>query len=249
MQNACVAWAKQACSFPAIFFWLAFIGIPAGLISGLIFSAFEQSRFLIPTLVFLLSQPGSFLVRAGLLTSFAGLCVVAYVSHNFYSKILTRVSPQSEFRNTMRAILVIIDISISLHVLCLFLIAIISFNCHKAIFSFLVFLYLVSGVTFHMLVDHIATKLRTYVPISNGLSICAVVLVVSCGLVFSIGSGLEGAKGFAYGLASLFQYGAMLILSLKILFVGVNILGGQFLPGIARKLTANNEGGYWKPGL
>ena len=248
MKQDVLAWSKRVFSFPGMFFWLGFIGLPVGVGSGIILYDFDRHSLCVPTLNALLNGTIGTVVRIGLLVSFLGLCVVARTSHKFYSRLLERVSPRSEFKSTMKVILILIDVSISCHAFCLFLIASVKFDSHKVIFVFVNFLYLASGVAFHILVDMIGRKLRTYVPMSEGLTITTGALIWVCAIVFSIGASVSSLRRWMYPRAALCQYMAMALLSFKIVFVGINILGAGFLPGIAQRVQSpNRNSGEWKP--
>jgi hypothetical protein len=221
--------------YPAIMFWIALAGFPTGLISGLIvYERVTGTRRIPPVALVLAYSRSSMLCKIGGLLSAVGICCVGHRTHWFFKRLMD-VSRHVRLRSTLRVFIALFDTTITLHVWSLVSILFLRFGRFPRSHLFFTVLYFISGISFHFSADYAAARTKRYVPLSFGINVLLAVLTGISGILFC----LESARVF--GLACFLEFVCFLLLHLKYMFVGVNLLGNQFIPGLLYRLESDGR--------
>jgi hypothetical protein len=203
--------SRRAVTYPGVVFWLAFVGVLAGLFSSLVFYYLYLSRRprRIPSLAALLAerQCGP-LLRCGFFLSAVPMCLCGILSHRFFGRL------NSPFLILLSAsqILSVVSMAIMLYF-------------EGAVHVFAEFLYFTLALCFHSLVTFFSHKSKQ----TAALSFPSPFLIALFCLVWLVARACSAFARGAGQVASLFEIITLVLIHFKYIGDGTVILGARFI--------------------
>jgi hypothetical protein len=218
----------HAVTYPAIVFWFAFLGAPAGALSAVFCHLINSDpialTFPTPTQLFEEEQC-LFLLKVGCLVSTIAMGFVGHRTHVVFRHLARR-------RRCTHYFVIGNDFLVVCCVVGLCLVAFLPFLEYPRLYTVALLAYLFVALVFHVMIDYAAHVARRFVPYSIALDFMAAI------------SGVAGAAACLFGMenVSLVRMGSGLLVAcfvivhLKYIFAGANLLGARFIPNAVRCL-------------
>jgi hypothetical protein len=223
----------NAVTYPAVVFWFAFLGAPAGSLSALFCHLLNNDpltlTFPTPTQLFEEEQC-IFLFRIGCLISTIATGFVGRRTHVVFRHLARRHRCTPFF-------LIANDFIVACCIVGLSVIAIVPFLTYTRVYTVTMLIYLSVAITFHVMIDYAAQIANRYVPYSIALNYVAGV----CGLTGATGCLLGMNNVLLLRMGSALLTGCFVLVHLKYIFAGANLLGGRFIPNAVRFLEAKKS--------
>jgi hypothetical protein len=121
----------------------------------------------------------------------------------------------------------------SLAIIALLTMAFLQYYFNPLVYVVATFVYFLSSLTFHALIDFGALRCSRYVPLSSAVN----VLIAVAGVVWAAMFVSCDADSPWIQLASGVQCACFALIHLKYIFSGSNLLRGNFVPGAVRELN------------
>jgi hypothetical protein len=217
---------SRAISYPAIAFWFSFLGAPSGTL-GAVFNYMmgnKSASLVFPTPSEVLGNDQCrFFLRAGCAISLTGMGFVGRRVHVVLRHLVRR-------RRCHRACVILNDFLVVVSMMALGGLAILDFMTFPVVYGAIGLAYLFAALSFQILIDYAAATARRFVPMSQGINVVAGLMAL--GAAVTSLSTMESVLLARIGNA-LFML-AFVLVHLKYVFAGVNLLGAKFIPGIVR---------------
>jgi hypothetical protein len=225
---------SHGATYPSIVFWFSFLGAPAGILASLFYHIIgrDSSRlyYPLPRDIFADSQC-RFLLRIGCVVSMVCMGFVGRQTHFVFRHLVRRrrFHPTYIFLN---------DILITFCTTGLGLIGFLQFLKYPRVYVVIVFGYLFFSLTFQILIDYAAAAVKRYLPLSQVANL-AIALTGIAGLVSCL-YGMENVV--LLKVSSGLLTSCFVLVHLKYIFAGVNLLGAKFIPGAVKFLDDHTSG-------
>lgn len=233
------ALVKQFFGFPQVAFWMAIIVGPTVILASVFihFIVRSKSMPLFPTIdIIFQEEPMASVARWGNCISAFSFIFVCYTCHKFIYRIKVK-NPQSKI---LKPFLIVSDSFSVVMILMQFLLSFILEKNHQKLFYAVLISYFMVSISFYVCIDYFSTKIRKSSTASWGIDVIVGFAALFALMFLILGNGLD-IMAFCVSLGGFCECLIYVFLHVKVIFVGIIVLGARFLPSNFEALRRNSS--------
>jgi hypothetical protein len=216
----------RAVSFPGVVFWFSFLGAPAGVLSAIFYHMVGcgSLQFRFPTAAELFTQDQYRpLLKAGNLISMVSMGIIGRRTHAVFRNLTRR-------RRCPYFVVCVNDFCVIFAMDSLALLSFLHLAASPNTYAIAGFCYLFFTLSFHALIDYGAASGKRYVPFSGTVNALAGIT----GVMGAFGCSANPELPYIHRIGSALLTLCLVLLHLKFIFAGANLLGNRFIPYAAK---------------